>query len=44
MFALLEINIRIITLQGEDIVKKKALRFITILEIIGSPRVGLENK
>jgi hypothetical protein len=32
------------TLPVEHIAKKKALRSITIQEIIGFPRVGLESK
>ena len=40
----LEMNTKIKTLQEDNIAKKKALRSITILEIIDFLRVDLESK
>ena len=44
MFELLATSTNKKTIQEERIVKKKELRFITILEIIDSLQVDLENK
>jgi len=44
MFVLLEMSIKIKTIQEEIIAKKKESRSITTLEITDSPQVDLESK